>query len=74
MYINFQQNRANTSVITGHTNVFAKKSQVAYICNVIANCINLPLAIRISKKSCLSDMHYPITDIQADFEMNRLAR
>ena len=29
MYINFQQNRANRSVITVHTNVFAKKSQVA---------------------------------------------
>ena len=25
MYINFQQNRANRSVITVHTNVFAKK-------------------------------------------------
>ena len=29
MYINFQQNQANRSVITVHTNVFAKKSQVA---------------------------------------------
>ena len=29
MYINFQQNRVNRSVITVHTNVFAKKSQVA---------------------------------------------
>ena len=29
MYINFQQNWANRSVITVHTNVFAKKSQVA---------------------------------------------
>ena len=29
MYINFQQNRANRLVITAHTNVFAKKSQVA---------------------------------------------
>ena len=34
MYINFQQNRANRSVITVHTKVFAK---------------NLQLAIRISK-------------------------
>ena len=33
MYINFQQNRANRSVITVHTSVFAKKSQVAWICN-----------------------------------------
>ena len=29
MYINFQQNRVNRSVITVHTNVFAKKSQLA---------------------------------------------
>ena len=27
MYINFQQNRANRSVITVHTNVFAKKNR-----------------------------------------------
>ena len=39
MYINFQQNRANRSVITVHTNLFAK----------IANCINLQLTIRILK-------------------------
>ena len=92
MYINFQQNRADRSVITVHTNVFAKKSQVALICNYqyffkknrlfqtylivkrtcisifskivlvaqskpctqiylqkYSNCINLQLAIRISK-------------------------
>ena len=29
MYINFQQNRINRSVITVHTNVFRKKLQVA---------------------------------------------
>ena len=29
MYINFQQNRVNRSVIIVHINVFAKKSQVA---------------------------------------------
>ena len=29
MYIDFQQNRLNRPVITVHTNVFAKKSQVA---------------------------------------------
>ena len=27
MYINFQQNRANRSVITVHTNVFAKQNR-----------------------------------------------
>ena len=36
MYINFQQNRANRSVITMHTNVFAKK---------IVSCMNLQLPI-----------------------------
>ena len=36
MYINSQQNRANRSVITVHTNVFAKK---------IVNCMNLQLSI-----------------------------
>ena len=40
MYINFQQNRANRSVITVHTNVFAKK---------IASYINLQLPIAIFK-------------------------
>ena len=39
LYINFQQNRVSRSVKTVHTNLFAK----------IANCINLQLAIRISK-------------------------
>ena len=28
MYINFQQNRANGSVITVHTNVFAKNREL----------------------------------------------
>ena len=60
-FINVQQNRASRSVKTVHTILFAK----------FANCINLQLAIRILKKSCLSDMHYPLTDIQADFEKNR---
>ena len=36
MYINFQQNWANRSAITVHTNVFAKK---------IVSCINLQLSI-----------------------------
>ena len=40
MYINCQQNRANRSVITVHTNVFAKK---------IASCMNLQLPIQFFK-------------------------
>ena len=45
MYINFQQNRANGSVITVHTNVFAKNRKL----HKFLICINLQLAIRISK-------------------------
>ena len=40
MHINVQQNRVNRSVITVHTNLFAKH---------IASCINLQLPIRILK-------------------------
>ena len=58
MYNNFQQNRVHGSVITVYTNLFAK----------IANC-NLNF-----KKSGISDMHYPLTDIQAHFEINRPVR
>ena len=59
MYINFQQNRVSRSVKTVHTNLFAKKYQ---------------FAVRISKESRDSDMHYPLTDIQAEFEIKRPAR
>ena len=71
IYINFQQNRVNRSVIIVHTNLFAKKLQ-------IANCINLQLALWISKnhafRTCYSCWCYPLTDIQADFEFNWLIR
>ena len=62
MYNNFQQNRVSRSVKAVHTNLFAK------ICKFhkFATC-NWNF-----KKSRLSDMHYPLTDIQADFEINRL--
>ena len=43
MYINFQQNRVSRSVKTVHT-------KLIYLQN-IANCINLQIAIRISKKN-----------------------
>ena len=116
MFINFQQNRGNKSVITVHTNVFAQKNRKLHkfattngiffkstfqeciiikrtcisifskICLVdqsklctqiylqkFANSINLQLAMSF-KKSRLSDMHYPLTDIQADFRINRPVR
>ena len=64
MYINFQQNRVSKSVKTVHTNLFTK------ICKLrkFATCN------KYFEKSRLSDMHYPLTDIQADFEINRLVR
>ena len=64
MYINFQQNRVSRSVKTVHTNLFAKYCKL----HKFATC-NLNF-----EKSRLSDLHYPLTDIQADFEINRLIR
>ena len=48
MYINFQQNRANRSVTTVHTNVFAKKCKL----HEFATTNNFFL------KSTLSDMQH----------------
>ena len=62
MHINFQQNRVSRSVKTVHTKIYLQK---------IANCINLSLAIRILK---ITPFEHPLTDIQADFEMNRPTR
>ena len=64
MYINFQQNRDSISVKTVHTNLFAKNRKL----HKFATCN------QIFEKSRLSDMHYPLTDIQADFEINRRVR
>ena len=63
MYINFQQTRGSKPLTTVHTNILAKK-----------NYITLQLAIRISKTSHLLNMHYPLTDIQANCEINRPIR
>ena len=54
MYINFQQNRVSRSVKTC-TQICLQKFAT---CN------------KNFEKSRLSDMHYPLTDIQADFEIN----
>ena len=61
MYINFQQNQVSKSVKTVHTNLCAKNCQL----HTFVTC-NLNF-----EKSRLSDMHYPLTDIQTDFEINR---
>ena len=62
MYVNFQQNRVNRSVKTVHTNLFAKKCKLNKTCNENFD------------KSCVSNMHYLITDIQANFGINRPIR
>ena len=64
MYINFQQNRANRSVITVHTNVFAKKSQFAKFATTNS----------IFKKSTLSDMHHCKTYMYINFQQNQVSR
>ena len=50
IHINFQLNRVSRSVKTVHTNLFAKKN---------ANCINLQLAIRISKNHAFGTCTIP---------------
>ena len=64
MHINFQQNRVNRTVKTMHTNLFAKNCKLHKFVTCIMNL----------KKSRLSDMHHPLADIQAGFEMNRPTR
>ena len=64
MYSNFQQNRVSRSVKTVHTNLFAKNYKLHKLITCNQN----------FEKSRLSDMHHPLMDIQADFEINRLAR
>ena len=63
-YINFQQNRVSRSVKTVHTNLFAKNCKL----HKFTTC-NLNF-----EKSRLSDMHHPLTDIQASFEINQPIR
>ena len=64
MYINFQQNRVDRSVIIVHTNLYAKNCKLHKFTTCNTN----------FEKSRLSDMHYPLTDIQANFEINRHMR
>ena len=64
MYINFQQNQVNRSVISVHTNLFAE----------IASCINLQLLIVILKKSILLDMHHHKTYMHINFQQNQVGR
>ena len=59
MYINFQQNWVDRSVIIVHTNLFAKKSQRPIV---------------IFKKSTLLDMHHRKTYMYINFQQNRVSR
>ena len=64
MHSNFQQNRVGRSVKPVHTNLFAKNCKLHKFITCNSN----------FEESRLSDMHHPLTDIQADFEINRLTR
>ena len=64
MHINFQQNEISRSVKTVHTNLFAKKCKL----HKFGTC-NLNL-----EKSRVLNMHDPIIDIRANFEINRPIR
>ena len=63
MYTNFQHKRVSNQ----------SKPRTQIYLQIFGRCIKLQLAIRFSK-SRLSDMHYPITDIQAEFKTNQAIR
>ena len=60
MYITFQQVRVSRSVKTVHTNIFAENCKLHKFATCNKN----------FEKSRFSDMHYPPTDIQANYEIN----
>ena len=64
MHINFKQNRVSRSVKTVHTNLFAIYCKLHKFATCNKN----------FEKSRLWDLHYPLTDIQANFEINRSVR
>ena len=63
MYINFQQNQVNRSVIIVHTNIFAKN----------AICINLQLPKVSFFRLTLSDMHHRKTYLYINFRLNQVS-
>ena len=64
MYINFLQNRANRSVITVHTNVFAKNHKLH----------KFATTNRIFSKIDISNMHHRKTYMYNNFQQNRVSR
>ena len=65
MYINFQQNRANRSVINPCTQVYSQKYRKFH--KFVTTNSNF-------KKSTLSDIHHRKTYIYIDFQQNRDSR
>ena len=63
-YINFQQYRVNRSVITLHTNVFAKNRKLHKLSTTNSN----------FKKLTLSDMRHRETHMYINFRQNRVSR
>ena len=64
MCINFQQNRVGKSIKTVHTNLLAKNCKLHKFETCNSN----------FEQSRLSDRHYLVTDIQANFGVNRQIR
>ena len=59
MYLNFQQNQDNRSVITVHTNLFAKNLKLHKFATVNNN---------FFKKSALSDIHHRKAYMHINFQ------
>ena len=64
MHFNFQQNRVNRSVITVHTNLFAKNRKLQ----------RFPTTNSNYKKSILSDMHHHKTYMHNNVQQNRVRK
>ena len=64
MYINFQQNRVNRSVMTVHTNLFAKNRKLYKFATTNSNVY----------KSTISDMHNRKMYVYINFQQNRVSR
>ena len=65
MYINFQQNRANRSIILPCTQMYSQKNR---------KLTKFATTNRNFKKSTLSDMHHRKTYIYINFQQNRVCR
>ena len=64
MYVNFQQNRANRSIIIVHTNFFAKNRKLHKFATTNG----------ILFKSSLLDMHHRKTYVYINFQQSRVSK